>query len=277
MNAAAAIGTRQGDDPQALIDALPVVRGSYRPHHPVGPLTWFRVGGAAQVFFRPEDPDDLAHFLRHRPKDVPVSILGVGSNSLIRDGGVPGVVIRLSGKAFGNISIDGSRLTAGAAALDATVAKTAAKAGRSGLGFYVGVPGTIGGALRMNAGAHGGDTRQRLVSARVISPDGALQDLPADDLGLSYRHCSLPPDWLFVSATFETDDGDPEALQDELAAIQNQREDTQPIREKTGGSTFKTHLKTLPTAPARGSTSTPPGAAACAWAEHRYPRSTATS
>ena len=239
MNAAAAIGTRQGDDPQALIDALPAVRGSYKPDHPVGPLTWFRVGGAAQVFFRPEDPDDLAHFLRDRPRDVPVSILGVGSNSLIRDGGVPGVVIRLSAKAFGSISIDGSRLTAGAAALDATVAKTAAKAGRAGLGFYVGVPGTIGGALRMNAGAHGGETRQRLVSARVISPDGVLQDLPAADLGLLYRHCSLPPDWLFVSATFETDDGDPAALQDELAAIQNQREDSQPIREKTGGSTFK--------------------------------------
>ena len=106
MNAAAAIGTRQGDDPQALIDALPAVRGSYKPDHPVGPLTWFRVGGAAQVFFRPEDPDDLAHFLRDRPRDVPVSILGVGSNSLIRDGGVPGVVIRLSAKAFGSISID---------------------------------------------------------------------------------------------------------------------------------------------------------------------------
>ena len=247
MTAAAALTPL--DDPKALIDVLPSVRGRYKPDHPVGPLTWFRVGGKAQVFFRPEDPEDLAHFLRNRPADVPVSILGVGSNTLIRDGGVAGVVIRLSSKAFGSISIDGSRLTAGAAALDATVAKTAAKAGRAGLGFYVGVPGTIGGALRMNAGAHGGDTNQRLVSARVISPDGVLQDLPAADLGLAYRHCALPADWLFVSATFETETGDPEALHAELLAIQSQREQTQPIREKTGGSTFKNPPEDAPHGP----------------------------
>ena len=232
-----------------LLDRLPEVRGSYRENHAIGPLTWFRVGGPAQVFFRPADPEDLAHFLANKPDDVPVYLLGVGSNTLLRDGGFPGVVIRLGGKEFGSIEIDGTRLTAGAAALDATVAKTAAKAGLKGLGFYVGVPGTIGGALRMNAGAHGGDTKQRLVSAKAVSPDGVIHDLQADDLGLSYRHCSLPADWVFLSATYDCETGDPEELQAELAHVQETREATQPIREKTGGSTFKNPPEDAPHGP----------------------------
>ena len=223
----------------AVLDRLPDVRGSYREDHAIGPLTWFRVGGPAQVFFRPADAKDLADFLAHKPEDIPVYLLGVGSNTLLRDGGFPGVVIRLGGKEFGSVEIDGTRLTAGAAALDATVAKTAAKAGLKGLGFYVGVPGTIGGALRMNAGAHGGDTKQSLVSARVLSPEGEIHDLTAAELGLSYRHCALPADWLFLSATYDCTPGDPAALQAELAEVQATREATQPIREKTGGSTFK--------------------------------------
>ena len=233
----------------SLVDRLPEVRGSYRENHDIAPLTWFRVGGPAQVFFRPADPADLAHFIANKPDDVPVYVVGVGSNTLLRDGGFPGVVIRLGGKEFGGIDIDGTRLTAGAAALDAIVAKTAARQGLAGLGFYVGVPGTIGGALRMNAGAHGGDTRQHLISARALSPSGDIVDLPAEDLGLSYRHCSLPADWVFLSATFQCEPGDPAALQDELAHVQETREATQPIREKTGGSTFKNPPESAPHGP----------------------------
>ena len=233
----------------SLVDRLPEVRGSYRENHDIAPLTWFRVGGPAQVFFRPADPADLAHFIANKPDDVPVYVVGVGSNTLLRDGGFPGVVIRLGGKEFGGIDIDGTRLTAGAAALDAIVAKTAARQGLAGLGFYVGVPGTIGGALRMNAGAHGGDTRQHLISARALSPSGDIVDLPAEDLGLSYRHCSLPADWVFLSATFQCEPGDPAALQDELAHVQETREATQPIREKTGGSTFKNPPESAPRGP----------------------------
>jgi UDP-N-acetylmuramate dehydrogenase len=223
----------------SLLDRLPKVRGSYRENHEIAPLTWFRVGGPAAVLFRPADAEDLAEFIANKPSDIPVYLLGVGSNTLLRDGGFPGVVIRLGGKAFGSIEIEGQTVTAGAAALDATVAKTAARAGLQGLGFYVGVPGTIGGALRMNAGAHGGDTHQHLVSARALSPNGAIHDLPAEDLGLSYRHCALPADWIFLSATFQCEPGDAEALQAELTHVQETREATQPIREKTGGSTFK--------------------------------------
>lgn len=233
----------------SLVDRLPEVRGSYRENHDIAPLTWFRVGGPAQVFFRPADPEDLAHFIANKPDDVPVYVVGVGSNTLLRDGGFPGVVIRLGGKEFGGIDIDGTRLTAGAAALDAIVAKTAARQGLAGLGFYVGVPGTIGGALRMNAGAHGGDTRQHLISARALSPSGDIVDLPAEDLGLSYRHCSLPADWVFLSATFQCEPGDPVALQDELAHVQETREATQPIREKTGGSTFINPPESAPHGP----------------------------
>ena len=233
----------------SLIDRLPEVRGSYRENHDIAPLTWFRVGGPVQVFFRPADPEDLAHFIANKPDDVPVYILGVGSNTLWRDGGFPGVIVRLGGKEFGRIEIDGTRLTAGAAALDASVAKTAAREGLKGLGFYVGVPGTIGGALRMNAGAHGGDTKQHLVSARALSPEGEIVDLPAKKLGLSYRHCDLPADWMFLSATYECEPGDPAALQEELAQVQETREATQPIREKTGGSTFKNPPQEAPHGP----------------------------
>ena len=233
----------------ALVDRLPDVRGSYRENHEIAPLTWFRVGGPAQVFYRPADPDDLAHFIANKPADVPVYVLGVGSNTLLRDGGYSGVVIRLGGKEFGRIEVDGTRLTAGAAALDASVAKTAAREGLRGLGFYVGVPGTIGGALRMNAGAHGGDTKQHLVSATALSPEGEIVDLPAEHLGLSYRHCELPADWMFLSATYQCERGDPETLQDELAHVQETREATQPIREKTGGSTFKNPPQDAPHGP----------------------------
>ena len=233
----------------SLVDRLPDVRGSYRENHEIAPLTWFRVGGPAQVFFRPADPDDLAHFIANKPADIPVYTLGVGSNTLLRDGGFRGVVIRLGGKEFGGIEVDGTRLTAGAAALDASVAKTAAREGLQGLGFYVGVPGTIGGALRMNAGAHGGDTRQHLVSARALSPEGEIVDLTVEQLGLSYRHCDLPADWMFLSATFECEPGDPDKLQEELTQVQEAREATQPIREKTGGSTFKNPPESAPHGP----------------------------
>ena len=181
----------------SLLKTLPQVRGSYRESAPLKDLTWFRVGGPAQVLFKPKDVADLQHFLANKPAIVPTTVIGVGSNMIVRDGGIDGVVIRL-GSGFNQIHTDGTRITAGAAALDAIVAKHAQRAGIGGLEFLVGVPGTIGGALRMNAGAHGGETKDFLVSAKAIDPSGRLHDLKPEDLGHSYRHSTIPNDWIFV-------------------------------------------------------------------------------
>jgi UDP-N-acetylmuramate dehydrogenase len=221
-----------------LLENLPKVEGSYREAAPLKDLTWFRVGGPAQVLFKPRDTADLQKFLARKPANVAVTVIGVGSNMIVRDGGIDGVVIRL-GSGFSKIQTEGNKVIAGAAALDAVVAKQAQRAGITGLEFLVGVPGTIGGALRMNAGAHGGETKDFLVSAKAVSPDGKVHDLSPAELGHSYRHCSLPADWIFVEATFECEMDDIEIIADKLKAIQRQREETQPIRSKTGGSTFK--------------------------------------
>ena len=223
-----------------LKDRLPNVRGSYRENEPLAPLTWFRVGGPAEVLFKPKDADDLATFIRHKPADVPVTVIGVGSNLLIRDGGVPGVVIRLPA-AFGHISVDLDRqqITAGAFSLDARVAQEAAKAGIGGLGFLAGIPGSIGGALRMNAGAHGGEIKDLLVEGVAIDPNGNITTLRADAFGHQYRHCALDPDWIFLSATLQGTPSDPETEKAAIQAVQDQREATQPIKTRTGGSTFK--------------------------------------
>ncbi|GHD54065.1 UDP-N-acetylenolpyruvoylglucosamine reductase [Thalassobaculum fulvum] len=220
-----------------LIERLPPVRGEYRADAPTAQLTWFRVGGPAEVLFRPADEADLIDFLAERPGDVPVTVLGVGSNVLIRGGGIRGVVVRL-GKAFAETRIDGDRVTAGAGALDVTVAATAQRAGLTGLEFLSGIPGTVGGALRMNAGAYGAEVKDVLVSARAIDGLGHVHTLAAADMGLSYRHCAVPEDWIFTSAVFQARPGDPATIAQAMADIRDAREDTQPRRVRTGGSTF---------------------------------------
>ena len=222
----------------SLLDRLPEVRGSLRADVPLAPFTWLRVGGAAEAFFMPKDEADLAHFLSATRDEIPVQILGVASNTLVRDGGVKGVVIRL-GPAFGNVSTDGLRVTAGAAALDRTVAKKAATAGIAGLEFYAGVPGTIGGALRMNAGCYGSETKDILQSVVALDRTGRRQVMRLEDMQYSYRHCGAAKDLIFTEAVYEGTPDTPSAISARMDDITAKREGSQPIREKTGGSTFK--------------------------------------
>ncbi|MFN9711531.1 MAG: UDP-N-acetylmuramate dehydrogenase [Alphaproteobacteria bacterium] len=221
------------------LDTLPKVRGKLLRDEPLGPFTWFRVGGAAEVLFLPADADDLARFLRDLPQDVPVTVLGVGSNVIIRDGGVAGVVIRLAGREFAGIQVEANHIIAGSAALDAAVARAASKAGLAGLEFDAGIPGTIGGALTMNAGCYGAETNDVLVSAWGYDRTGARRDLAVADFGYTYRHSASPADIIWVEATFQGRPDDPAAVQARMDEITARRETTQPIREKTGGSTFK--------------------------------------
>ena len=220
-----------------LIERLPRVRGRLTENAPLAQLTWFRVGGAAEVMFRPADLDDLAAFLAGKPKDVPVTVMGVASNLLIRDGGVPGVVIRL-GRGFVDIVATDDEITAGAGALDLNVALAACTAGIADLEFLSGIPGTIGGGLRMNAGAYGREFKNALREATALDGDGHQHDLEPGEMDLSYRHCGVPADWIFVAARFKGRRDDPSAIGARMAAIQAQREATQPIRARTGGSTF---------------------------------------
>ena len=220
-----------------LIDRLPPVRGRYRENAPLAPVTWFRVGGPAEVLFRPADVDDLGQFLATRPADVPVTVLGVGSNVLVRDGGVPGVVIRL-GREFASLDVDGADILAGAAAMDVNVARLACTAGIAGLEFLSGVPGTIGGALRMNAGAFGGEVKDVVVAAEALDGGGRRHRLNGDDLGFGYRSSSVPADWLFVSARLRGSFGQMAAIAGRMDEIRKLRERTQPMRVRTGGSTF---------------------------------------
>ena len=222
-----------------LIDRLPPVRGKLEAGIALAPYTWFRVGGPAEVLFQPADEEDLAAFLRDCPADVPVMAIGVGSNLIVRDGGVKGVIIRLSARGFGQIETDGVRITAGAACLDATVAKKAAEAGIAGLEFYRGVPGTIGGALRMNAGCYERETKDVLNSCVAYDRQGNRHVLDNAAMGFSYRHAQVPDDFIFVSAQFEGTPDAPAQILERMDAITQRRENSQPIREKTGGSTFK--------------------------------------
>ena len=221
-------------------DQLPQVRGKLMKGEPLGPFTWFRVGGPADVVFMPEDEDDLAAFLKSLPKDVPVHVLGVGSNTLVRDGGVEGVVIRL-GRGFNAIEVTGpTTIKAGSAVPDAILAKKAAEAGIAGLEFYAGIPGTVGGAAVMNAGCYGSETVKVLEHATVMARDGEVKQLSNADLHYTYRHSALQgADLIVLSAEFEGTQGDPEEIKARMAEITERRETTQPIREKTGGSTFK--------------------------------------
>ena len=219
-------------------DELPPVRGRIMKDAVLAPFTWFRVGGPADVVFLPEDISDLCEFLKAVDPGIPVMAIGVGSNLLVRDRGVDGVVIRL-GKAFAEVTPrDGARISAGAAALDAQVAKVAAQAGIAGLEFYRGVPGTIGGALVMNAGCYGSETKDILIEAYAVTRAGELVMLSNADMGYSYRH-SVPENLIYVGALYQGRPDDPAAVTERMEAITARREQTQPIREKTGGSTFK--------------------------------------
>jgi len=219
---------------------LPPVRGQLLTSETLAPFTWFRVGGPADVLFLPADADDLAQFLAGLPSSAPVLPIGVGSNLIVRDGGVEGVVIRLAGRAFAQIEPLGeARIRAGAGALDSMLAKGAAKAGIAGLEFYVGVPGTIGGALTMNAGCYGRETKDVLIEASVLTRAGERVTIPASEFAFTYRHNALPPDLIFLDATFQGIADAPDAIGARMAEITAKREASQPIREKTGGSTFK--------------------------------------
>ena len=217
---------------------MPALRGRLSANQPLGPFTWFRVGGPAQVLFAPEDADDLAYFLKHLPADIPVTVIGVGSNLIVRDGGVEGVVIRL-GRGFNAIECSGDTVTAGTAALDKRVAEAAASAGIGGLEFYFGIPGTIGGAVRMNAGANGGETKDVLVAATGVTRAGDIVTFDNAGLKFRYRGNGVDPSIIFTSATFRGQLKDADAIRARMAEVQQHRETAQPIREKTGGSTFK--------------------------------------
>jgi len=220
-----------------LLDRLPSLRGRIGADVPLAPFTWFRVGGTAEVVFRPADRDDLAFFLANKPLEVPVTVIGTASNLLVRDGGIDGVVLRL-GRGLGEIAVEEMELTAGAGALDLNVAMTAQHAGLAGVEFLSGIPGTIGGALRMNAGAYGSETKDVLIEAQALDPQGQLHLLSRPALDLSYRHCGIPDDWIFVAARFAGRPGNPDAIGRRMTEIQSAREASQPVRARTGGSTF---------------------------------------
>ena len=226
-------------DGDALLKRLPPVRGRLEANAPLAELTWFRAGGPAEVLFTPADEADLAAFLKATPKEIPVYVIGVGSNLLVRDGGVQGVVIRL-GKGFAEITEEpGHRLRAGTAALDVRVARFALEKSIDSLTFLRGIPGTIGGALRMNAGAYGGETKDILIEARAVDRSGAIHVLTNADMKYTYRHCGAAEDLVFTQALFQGRAGDPAEISAAMDKITESREATQPIKSRTGGSTFK--------------------------------------
>ena len=222
-----------------LKSQAPQLRGRLLANEPLAPFTWFRVGGPAQVLFTPADDDDLSYFLSRLPGDIAVQTIGVGSNLIVRDGGLEGVVIRLAARGFGEVMAEGETVRAGAAALDKRVAEIAAAANLGGLEFYSGIPGTVGGALRMNAGANNDETKDVLVEATGIDRAGQRIRFGNADMKFAYRKSGADPSIIFTSATFQGRKADPQAIRARMDAIQRHRETAQPIREKTGGSTFK--------------------------------------
>ncbi len=222
----------------SLFDRLPPIRGAYRVNYPLSRITWFKVGGAADVLIRPADADDLAAFLMACPPDIPLTILGVGSNILVRDGGIRGVVVRL-GRGFSDIVVEGTRIDAGAGALDINIARLAAESSLAGLEFLSGIPGTIGGAVRMNAGAYGGDLGSVLDSVTILDRTGQVATLTAADLDFAYRQSRLPPQALVISCALSSSPGELEEIRNRMAEIRQAREATQPVRTRTGGSTFR--------------------------------------
>ena len=229
--------TAAATNAERLVERLPAVRGRYSEGAPLSRVTWFRVGGPAEVVFRPADGEDLAAFLAAKPADVPLTVVGVGSNLLVRDGGVPGVVVRL-GRGFAGVATLGTEVHAGAVALDGNVAAVAAEAAIGGLEFLSGIPGTIGGALRMNAGAFGSEMKDVVSAARAVDASGTVHDLEPLDLGFAYRHCAVPADWIFVSAVLIGYPGVRSEIARRMEDIQVARQATQPQGLPTGGSTF---------------------------------------
>jgi UDP-N-acetylmuramate dehydrogenase len=223
----------------ALKARMPDLRGRLMPNQPLADLTWFRVGGPAQLLFSPEDEQDLAYFLSRLPAEIPVTVVGLGSNLIVRDGGISGVVVRL-GRGFGNIAVEeGARIRAGAAAPDVKVARAAQEAAIAGLSFYRGIPGAVGGALRMNGGAYGGETKDVLIEARGVDRSGEIRVFDNADMRYTYRHCGVADDVIFTEALFQGTPGDPAVIAAEMDKITESREATQPIKSRTGGSTFK--------------------------------------
>jgi len=217
---------------------MPELRGRLLANQPLDTQSWFRVGGPAQALFMPQDEDDLCYFLRNLPADIPVTVIGASSNLIIRDGGIAGVVIRL-GRPFSEIAVEeGYRVRAGTAALDAHVARTAQKAAIAGLSFLSGIPGSIGGALRMNGGAFGGETKDVLIEARGVDRKGDVRTFSNSDMGFSYRYCALPDDIIFTSALLQGRAGDLAQIESEMVQIKRKREASQP-KNMTCGSTFK--------------------------------------
>jgi UDP-N-acetylmuramate dehydrogenase len=221
-----------------LAATMPELRGRLLADQSMAGITWFRVGGAAEILYSPADEPDLSYFLENLPRDVPVMVVGLGSNLLVRDGGVRGVVIRL-GRGFNEVYVEGRNVRAGAAVPDVKVARAAADAGLAGLSFYRGVPGAIGGALRMNAGAYGRETKDVLIEARAVHRSGELHVFTNADMGFHYRHSDVPQDFIFTQALFGAEPGDAKEILAEMEKITEAREATQPIKSRTGGSTFK--------------------------------------
>ena len=216
------------------------VRGRLTPNADMSKLTWFRVGGPAQLLFQPADEADLSYFLENLPVDVPVMVVGIGSNLLVRDGGIPGVVIRLSAKGFGQVAMEGeTRIRAGTAIPDKRVAAFALENGLDGFAFYHGIPGGIGGALLMNAGANGTETKDRVVEVVAYDRKGVRHVLSNADMGYAYRHSDAASDLIFTQALYQGVRADKDAIREQMDAVQHHRETVQPVKEKTGGSTFK--------------------------------------
>ncbi len=221
-----------------LAAAVPTLRGSLEAFAPLAPLTWFKTGGPAEVLYAPADEDDLAAFLRGCPASVPVTVVGLGSNLLVRDGGIDGVVVRL-GRPFATLAVVGLDIVAGAATPDVKLAAAAMEAGIAGLAFLRGIPGCVGGAIRMNGGAYGRETADALVSARGVDRSGTIRDFSRAELDFTYRHCGIASDVVFTRARFTGRAGDRDAIRAEMAAITAARAATQPVNTRTGGSTFK--------------------------------------
>jgi UDP-N-acetylmuramate dehydrogenase len=218
---------------------MPELRGRLSPNQSLAELTWFRVGGPAQVLFMPDDEADLACFLEQLPAEIPVTVIGLGSNLIVRDGGLPGVVIRL-GRGFSEVKVEaGTRIRAGTAVPDVKVSRAAQEAALAGLAFFRGIPGAVGGALRMNGGAYGRETKDALIEARGVDRQGRLRVFSNGDMHYTYRHCGAPDDVIFTQALFQGSPGDPAAIAAEMDKITESREATQPIKSRTGGSTFK--------------------------------------
>ncbi|MEQ8227882.1 MAG: UDP-N-acetylmuramate dehydrogenase [Rhodospirillales bacterium] len=220
-----------------LLDRLPSVEGRLTANASMAGFSWFRVGGPAEVLFEPRDTDDLAAFMAGLPDDVLVTVIGVASNLLVRDGGIDGVVIRL-GKAFAEITVDGQEITAGAGAMDVNVARAARDAGLAGFEFLIGIPGSVGGALRMNAGAYGAEISDIFVAARAVTGRGEVAALSPSDMVFAYRHCGQPDDVIFTGATFRGTPDKADAIARRMTDIQKSRSETQPVKSRTGGSTF---------------------------------------